>query len=199
MKNLVGSLLIATVLLGISTLPVMAQAAFGLKAGVNLTSLKLDDPEASYDSRTGFHAGLFLRGKFNKIGIQPEVLLFTQSGTRTTAFSEIEESFTYLSIPFIIKFYPIAGFNMQVGPQFGFLIDGEKVSDTAGVIIKQDITESYKQSDVSISLGLGYDLGVGLNLDARYNIGVKDINNEANGEPAKSRIFLLSLGWNFLK
>src|SRR5687767_3711329 len=160
MKNVVRSVLIVTVLLGASTLIATAQPAFGLKAGVNLTSLKLDDPEESYASRTGFHAGLFLRGRFSKIGIQPEVLLFTQSGTRTTAISEIEESFTYLSIPVIFKFYPAAGFNLQAGPQFGFLLDGEKKWETAGVITKQDITESYKQSDVSISLGLGYDMGV---------------------------------------
>src|SRR5687767_7233420 len=124
MKNLLRSVLVITVLMGVGTLCVNAQTGFGLKAGLNLTALKLDDPEASYDSRSGFHAGVFLRGKFNKVGIQHEVLLFTQAGTRTTSLSEIEESFTYLSIPVILKFYPAAGFNIQVGPQFGFLLDG---------------------------------------------------------------------------
>ena len=33
----------------------------------------------------------------------------------------------------------------------------------------------------------------------RYNIGVKDINNVANGEDAKSKVFLVSVGWNFIK
>jgi hypothetical protein len=75
------------------------ETAFGLKGGVNLTSLKIDDPEASYDSRTGFHAGLFLRGKFDKIGIQPELLFFTQkTDIRNTVFGTAQESFTYLSI-----------------------------------------------------------------------------------------------------
>ena len=197
MKQLVKLTLII-IILGSAT-AYAQEAAFGIKAGVNLTALKLDDPEASYDSRTGFHAGLFLRGKFNKIGIQPEVLFFTQAGTRKVALGTVEESFTYLSIPVIIKFYPAAGFNLQVGPQFGFLIDGELKREFGGIKSTEDITEQYKSSDVSISLGLGYDFGFGLNLDGRYNIGVKDINNEATGEPAKSRIFLISLGWNFLK
>lgn len=176
-----------------------AQAAFGLKGGVNLTSLKLDDPDASYDSRTGFHAGVFLRGKFDKVAIQPEVLLFTQRGEGTFSLGKVEESFTYLSIPVILKFYPIGGLNIQAGPQFGFLLDGERKFENAFGTIKQDIKDSYKSSDVSISLGGGYDFGFGLGLDVRYNIGVKDINDEVNGDPAKSRIFLVSLGWNFLQ
>jgi len=177
-----------------------AQVAFGLKGGLNLTALKIDDPEASYDSRTGFHAGVFLRGKFNKVAIQPEVLLFTQRGEGSfSGFDKVEESFTYLSIPLILKFYPIGGLNIQVGPQFGFLLDGEQTYENTLIKTTRDIKEAYKSSDVSISLGAGFDAGFGLNLDARYNIGVQDINNEANGDPAKSRIFLISLGWNFLK
>jgi hypothetical protein len=177
-----------------------AQAAFGIKGGLNLTALKIDDPEASYDSRTGFHAGVFLRGKFGKVGLQPEVLFFTQRGEGSfSGFDKVEESFTYLSIPVILKFYPVGGLNLQLGPQFGFLIDGEQTRQLGLIKTTHDIKEAYKSSDVSISLGAGYDAGFGLNIDFRYNIGVMDINNEANGEPAKSRIFLVSLGWNFLK
>jgi hypothetical protein len=180
----------------------LAQAqdvAFGLKGGVNLSTFNLDDAEASYDSRTGFHAGLFLRSKFNKIAIQPELLLFTQnSDIRSSAFGVAQDRFTYISIPLIIKFYPVAGFNFQVGPQFGFLIDGEREYDTVFGSGSTDITDHYKSSDVSLSLGAGYDFDFGLGLDFRYNLGMKDINNAANGEEVKSRVFLISLGWNFI-
>jgi hypothetical protein len=187
-------------ILFVATITMRAQdTAFGIKAGVNLTSMNLDDPEASYDSRTGYHAGIFLRGKFNKVAVQPEVLLFTQKGEVRTIGSVRENSFTYLSIPFMLKFYPVAGLNLQVGPQFGFLLDGEQKETIGSLTYKHDITERYKSSDVSVSLGAGYDFGFGLGLDVRYNIGVKDINNEVDNEPAKSRVFLISLGWNFLK
>jgi hypothetical protein len=98
----------------------------------------------------------------------------------------------------MLKFYPIGGLNFQVGPQFGFLLDGERKYDTFLGSGSQDITEYYKESDVSVSVGGGYDFDFGLSLDVRYNIGIKDINNVSNGEEARSRIFLLSLGWNFL-
>jgi hypothetical protein len=198
----VQNLVLVLFVISVTTLTLRAQeTAFGLKAGVNLTSMNLDDPEASYDSRTGFHAGLFLRGKFNKVAVQPEVLVFTQKGeVNSTAFGNFENSFTYLSIPFMIKFYPVAGLNLQVGPQFGFLIDGEqKYTNVLGGTGTRDIKDAYKSSDVSVSVGAGYDFGFGLGMDVRYNIGVKDINNEADGEPAKSRVFMISLGWNFLK
>lgn len=181
-------------------LPTKAQVAFGIKGGLNLSTLKVDDPELSYDSRTGYHAGVFLRGRFGNVGLQPEVLLFTQSGDlQSSLFGTAQERFTYLSIPVILKFYPIGGLNIQLGPQFGFLLDGEREYDSFLGSGKQDITEYYKQSDVSVSVGGGYDFGFGLGLDVRYNIGVKDINDAADGEQAKSRIFLLSLGWNFLR
>lgn len=173
---------------------------FGLKAGVNLSSFNIDDANASYDSRTGFHAGIFGRAKFGTVGLQPELLLFTQNAdVWSNAFGNAEDRFTYLSIPVMIKFYPVGGLNLQVGPQFGFLLDGERKYETVIGNASKDIKDHYKSSDVSISLGAGYDFEFGLGLDFRYNLGVMDINNAANGEPVKSRIFLISLGWNFLK
>ncbi|MEX1238753.1 MAG: porin family protein [Cyclobacteriaceae bacterium] len=196
MKTTISILLIAVLF---SVVPAAAQPGFGIKGGLNLTTLNVEDPEMSYNSRTGYHAGLFLRGKFGKIGIQPELLLFTQNGDlESSIFGTAQERFTYLSIPVMLKFYPIGGLNLQVGPQFGFLLDGERKYDTFLGSGSQDITEYYKESDVSVSVGGGYDFDFGLSLDVRYNIGVKDINNVSNGEEARSRIFLLSLGWNFL-
>jgi hypothetical protein len=172
---------------------------FGLKGGLNLASLKIDDPEASYKSKVGYHAGIFLRAKFSKIAVQPELLLFTQKTNGEFAgLGDIEDNFTYVSIPVILKFYPIAGLNLQAGPQFGFLVDGERKYDTILGTFKEDIKDSYKKSDVSISVGGGYDFGFGLGLDVRYNIGLKDINNAADGEEVKSQVFLVSIGWNFL-
>lgn len=177
-----------------------SQVAFGLKGGLNVTSLNVEDPQLTYDSRSGYHAGVFLRGRFGNVGIQPEWLLFTQNGeVSSSIFGTAQEHFTYLSIPIMLKFYALGGFNLQAGPQFGFLLDGEREYDTFLGSGSEDITDHYKKSDVALSFGAGYDFNFGLGLDVRYNLGLKDINDAANGEPVKSRIFLLSLGWNFLR
>jgi hypothetical protein len=200
-KTIVKSIMAVVMLMGMTRGLQAQEVGFGLKGGVNLTNLGVNDPEASYESRAGYHAGLFLRGKFNKVAIQPEVLLFTQSNKVDYAggLGSMKQSFTYLSIPVMFKFYPVAGLNLQAGPQFGFLLDGEQEYNTILFSGKRDIKDAYKSTDVSISAGAGWDFGFGLNIDFRYNIGVQDINDASDGEKAKSRVFLISLGWNFVK
>jgi Outer membrane protein beta-barrel domain len=193
------NLIVIVSLLFLGTSAVAQEMAFGLKGGLNLSEIKIDDPEASYNSKTGYHAGIFVRSKFDKIAIQPELLLYTQRGDFSGPGYTGNEDFTYLTIPLMVKFYPVMGLNLQVGPQFGFLLDGERTSDTVFGTIKQDIKDQYESSDFAVSAGAGYDFSFGLSLDARYNIGVKDINNATNGDEAKSRVFLISIGWNFLK
>jgi len=202
-KSSMKTLFALCVLIGFP-LATHAQIAFGLKGGLNLSNLKVDDPQASYNSRTGYHAGLFLRGTADKVAFQPELLLYTQSNEIDYATSSInpgkvENSFTYLTIPVLIKFYIVSGLNVHAGPQFSFLLDGEQKINTSLFTGNKDIKDNYKSSDVAISVGGGWDFPFGLSTDVRYNIGIKDINNATNGEEAKSRVFLVSLGWNFLK
>ena len=99
----------------------------------------------------------------------------------------------------MFKFYPLWGLNIQVGPQLGFLVAGQRKTETPFGTSTEDIKDYYKTSDVSISAGLGYDFNFGLDVDVRYNIGVRDVNNASNGETAKSQVFLVSVGWNFMK
>ena len=134
------------------------------------------------------------------MAIQPELLLYTQNGDiESSVFGTAQESFSYLAIPIIFKLYPIGGLNLQLGPQFGFLLDGEREYDTFLGSGSKDITEYYDKSDISVALGGGYDFDFGLGIDVRYNLGVKDINNAANGGEVKSRVFMLSLNWNFVR
>lgn len=199
MKNQLKSLMIFICLL--MTASSYGQSAFGLKGGVNLTNLQVNDPDASYSSRAGYHVGVFFRERFSKVAIQPEVLLSTMStDVSSTLLGDYKDSFTYLSVPIMVKFYIVSGLNIHVGPQFSFLLDGERTgnSNLLGSSSK-DIKDYYKSSDISVSAGAGWDLPFGLNVDLRYNIGVQDINDVSSGNEAKSRIFQVSVGWNFLK
>jgi hypothetical protein len=176
------------------------EAAFGIKGGLNLTSLDVNDPEASYDAGSGYHAGFFFREKFDKVAIQPEVMISTMNTKVTsTLLGEYQDRFTYLAIPLMVKFYPISGLNLQVGPQYSLLLAGERKGESIIGSSSTDIKDYYEAGDFSISVGAGFDFPFGLNFDARYNIGVKDINKVANGEEAKSRKNQFSLGWNFIR
>jgi|JI9StandDraft_1071089.scaffolds.fasta_scaffold427891_1 hypothetical protein len=174
---------------------VMAQAqvqvALGLKAGVNVSKLNTDDVESS--SITAFHGGAFGLFKFTAIGIQPE-LLFSQQGTTIddVSLGKGDLKMSYMTIPVMIKFYLPGGFNLQAGPQFGFLNSAEFKGD--------DYKDSFKSSDLSANVGVAWDAPFGLVLDARYNIGLSDINDgdDFDGE-IKSGIFQFSLGYKIFK
>lgn len=177
-----------------------AQFALGIKAGPNFSNIDINSSiGANYKNRTGFHGGAFALIKLTKIGIQPE-LLFSQQGSIVKFNSgDGEANFDYINIPIILKLYTVAGINLQVGPQFGFLSGGEVKQTINGVNSIQDAKDFYKGSDFSAALGLGWDLPFGLTIDARYNLGLSKINDGTNSDKAKNQVFQVSVGYKLIK
>jgi len=192
MKKFNISMLAVIACLSISS-AVFAQGEFaiGIKGGLNFANVNTSSASATFDSRTGYNAGAFALFKFGKIGIQPEVL-FSQQGTKVKySGGGLDQNFSYVNIPIIVKLYTVAGINLQVGPQFGFLTNDPVAKDPSG----QDIKGAYKKSDVSAALGVGWDLPFGLTIDARYNLGLTTINNDAALNDTKNQVWQLSVGY----
>jgi hypothetical protein len=128
---------------------------------------------------------------FTKIGIQPE-LLFSQQGTKVKLDgSDFESNFSYINIPIVLKLYTVGGLNLQAGPQFGFLSS----ADWHG----EDVKDFLKGSDFSLALGVGWDLPFGLTIDARYNLGLSDINDSPAYDEIKNKVWQVSLGYRLFK
>jgi opacity protein-like surface antigen len=183
-----------------------AQVAIGIKAGPNFANI---DTKASavenYKNRAGFHGGAFLLVKAGKIGIQPEVV-FSQQGSKVHVNSQkFESNFSYVNIPIILKLYTIAGINIQAGPQFGFVTNAEApVAEQLGGTPTdvQDVKDRMKSSDFTLGLGLGWDLPFGLTIDARYNLGLSNIYDNAPSpatDDARNQVFQVSLGYKLIK
>jgi len=171
--------------------------AIGIKGGLNFANINTSSAQATYDSRTGYNAGAFLLLKFGKIGIQPEVLFSSQGSKVHYNFSNsVDQNFSYVNIPVIVKLYTVAGINLQIGPQFGFLTNDPVVKDPN---TNQDINNAYKKSDVSAALGVGWDLPFGLTIDGRYNLGLTKINNAAAVSDTKNQVWQVSLGYKIFK
>ena len=189
------------VLLGMAlfflSLPAYSQKHFaiGLKGGVNLASLDVTQPNTTYDNRTGWHGGAFILMRFNKVGIQPEIIFSQQGSTVQVNSTSVNSNFNYVNIPIIIKLYTVAGINLQVGPQFGFLTNDPVTLDPQG----QTLTGAYKQSDLSLGLGVGWDIPFGLCLDVRYNVGMSKIEDNASLEATKNQVWQVSLGYKLFK
>lgn len=186
------------------------QFAIGIKAGPNFANINTDEsPGQIYESRTGWHAGAFIQIRGKKVGFQPEVI-FSQQGSKfkySSSDPSLENNFSYVNIPLMVKLYTVAGLNLQVGPQIGFLTSAEKedyASGQGGPITEQDIKDDMKKMDFSLSLGVGWDLPFGLTIDGRYNWGLSDNNDKVtnSGAPVgeiKNQVWQLSVGYKLFR
>ena len=199
MKNIFLSSLF--VLAGLSAYS-QAQVAIGIKGGLNFATLNVSSSSTvstAYNSRTGYHFGAFALFKFGKIGIQPE-LLFSKQGTNYSfSTTSGEANFDYINIPIILKLYTAAGINIQVGPQIGFLSGAEAKQTIGGVTTTTNLSSFYKNNDISLALGLGWDLPFGLTIDARYNLGLTKINDGTNPSDTKNQVIQISAGFKLFK
>ena len=177
-----------SILIGILAINYISSAQkvdIGIKGGLNFSKLEISDLSTS--NKTGYHIGAYSLFKFGKIGVQPE-FIFSQQGSKV----ELGDWDTkYINIPIILKLYLAGGFNLQGGPQFGFL----NMAELDGNSIEDDL----KNSDISIGLGLGWDAPMGLKIDARYNLGVTDNSDDPAYETIKSQVFQLSLGFGIFR
>ncbi len=156
---------------------------FGIKAGANFATIT---DATGLSNRTGFVVGVFGGIKFNdKVAIQGD-LLYSQQGADADP-NKID--LNYVNVPIVLKYFIAQGFNIQAGPQFGFIVD-DNIKEVVGNIFA---AESF---DLTGVVGLGYDFPMGLRADARYNFGLTDVFN--NNVEGKNSVITLSLGYSFL-
>ena len=182
-----------------------AQFAIGIKAGPNFSTIDTkSSPGTNYKNRTGFHGGAFVLIKAAKFGVQPEII-FSQQGSKVRINSQdFESNFSYVNIPIILKLYTVAGINIQAGPQFGFVTSAEAPiqQQLGGATTVEDVKDRMKSSDFTLGLGLGWDLPFGLTLDARYNLGLSKIYDDAPPQQtgdAKNQVFQFSVGYKLIR
>ena len=173
----------------------------GAKAGVNINKIN----GQSY--KTGFSYDYLLGGfmQFNftrRFGIQPEVN-FTQSSSKFTddATDIYDDLFTggsqkkvrlsYIKVPVLlnINIGPSKRIKLQVGPQVGGLLK-QKIDSLNN---NEDL---FKKSDWSAVGGLWIQIPF-INLGARYELGLSNINDIDNRQKWKSQGFTLFAGFTF--
>jgi hypothetical protein len=180
------NLLVLVILLGAGS--AFAQGiSIGIKGGPNFANLDVSDFSGSLKNKTGIHGGAFVLFKMKKIGLQPEILFSQQGSNIKFDATNTESSIDYINIPIILKLYTVLGLNLQVGPQFGFLSKAEFDGD--------NVKDSFKNSDTSLALGVGWDLPLRLSIDARYNLGLSDISDDPNFDTIKNQVWQISVGF----
>ena len=157
---------------------------FGVKAGLNFantTGNGLDfffSSDESPENRLGLTLGGLVEYRVSeKFSVQSE-LTYSQQGFREDYSDEdYVETYVlnYLNIPLLAKYYISDEFNLEVGPQIGFLLAAKYKENDEGEKYEEDAKEFFKSSDFGLLFGLGYQLENGIGFNARYNLGLTDI------------------------
>ena len=150
---------------------------FGVKAGY--TSSNFTGDISGTQANGGFYIGglvdFAVSGKFH---VQPE-LLYSIEGAKDLKLN-------YLRIPIMAKYYVAEGFSLQAGPEIAIKAGGDNT-----------IKDQAKSLDYGLGFGAGYELSSGLMFDARYNLGLNNINNTGSGGTVKNVGFNIGLGYRF--
>lgn len=189
-------------------------AKFGVKAGLNLSTLSGNYVEQSQILH-GFVLGGFAAVKLSeKFVFQPELLFSFQGSSYRNYydFGDIESyeqdnlNLNYLLVPIMAKYYVAKKFSVEFGPQFNFLLaartnnwsytdvgDGHLDSDS------ENVTDQYKTFAFGINVGGGYDFTDKWGIDVRYNFGLNNIaqNTDGSNNRANNQVLAITGSYKF--
>lgn len=101
----------------------------------------------------------------------------------------------------MFKYYVADKFNLEAGPQIGFLTSAETSTKLDGYSQKvdQDAKDYFESVDFGFNLGAGYDFTNKISAGIRYNIGLSNVLKTQPGDDSKSQnsVFSLSVGYKF--
>ena len=164
----------------------------GFKGGAAIN--KLDGKSFKDEFSFGYHLGGFVEiGLGKKFAIQPEIL-FSQTNVDTSntfssvyQFNKIDKvKLKYLSFPILLNIKPVKMLTIQVGPQFGILMNSSS--------LKQNSKKAFKSGDFSMLGGVQVNISHFI-IYGRYAVGLSNVNDIDNQEKWKNQSAQLGVGF----
>jgi len=168
-------------------------AEFGLKGGVNIANLHIQNT-SNPDVRTSFNIGALAHIHLSEyFAVQPE-LLFSGQGYRQEVGGTITNKYNlnYINLPVLAQAMFGDGFRLETGPQLGILAAAHQKAGKTST----DVKDNFKPADFAWAFGLGYVTHSGFGVDARYNLGLSNINN-VNATKVYNRVFQAGVFYQF--
>jgi Outer membrane protein beta-barrel domain len=160
---------------------------FGLKAGANFSALKTNDQLS--DHRRGYYVGALAHIHLNRqFALQPEVSYSSQGAEYNSA---VKTKLSYINVPVLGQYMFGNGLRLQTGPQVGFLTTAK----SKGAGEEATIKSTVKDTDFSWTIGASYLSPLRLGIDARYNLGIRDISK--NNADMMNRVWQVGLFYQF--
>ena len=141
----------------------------GLKGGGNVSNFTGGDfDDVKKKAIVGIHAGAYMKIKFTKFSLQPEVMVSTQGAKiDSLSGSSYDWKITYINVPVMLQYNFDGGFYVEAGPQVGFSTDQDFANST--------IEDFANDLDFSAAIGLGIHNKTGLGLGTRYMAGISKV------------------------
>lgn len=156
-------------LMALVTVPAKAQLRFGVKGGVNISSVHFNSDILNADNVTGFQIGPMIETTIPLVGVGLDAaILYSQKGLGVGS-EEIKTD--YIDVPVNLKWkfgLPIVKAYLAAGPYIGFRVGGDKIWDVIGEQIEA------KSFSAGLNFGAGVELLSHLQVGFNYGLGLTD-------------------------
>ncbi|ASK29153.1 opacity protein [Chryseobacterium sp. T16E-39] len=184
---------------------------FGVKGGMNVSSLSKGADLSDSKSKIGFNAGVFANIPLaSSFSIQPEVLYNDLGSKVTREYSVLGNNFKdessrnlgYIAVPVMFQYNATPEFFLEAGPEFGFLVSAkDKFKSSTNNNTSTRTTslnkDNFNTFNFGIGIGAGYYFTQNLGVTARYTAGLTDIYKNNNGDAVRNNVFQVGLAYKF--
>lgn len=168
------------------------EVKFGLKAGMNISTFTGDVENAK--SLVGFQAGVFAQIPISeKFTFQPEALYSGQGAKAKEDGISGKWTADYINIPLMVKYNIAEKFNVEAGPQVGFLMSSKLKEGGESM----DVKDNMKSVDFTLNVGASYDITSNILVGVRYGAGISSIVKDSDDGKARNSVFQLAVGYKF--
>ena len=161
------------VLLATMTVAAQAQVKFGVKGGLNLTSMKLSKDVVDKSNQAGFFIGPTVKFTLPVVGLGIDAAALYDQRSAEVGDEKIKQQ--SIQVPVNLRYGfglgSTASIFLVAGPQFGFNV-GDKTFESVDAATKTASEWTLKSSNLSANVGLGFMLLNHLQVSANYNIAI---------------------------
>lgn len=175
MKKVTGLVLI--ILMAFIAVPVKSQLKFGVKGGLNISSVHLNSDILKADNVTGFQIGPMIETTIPLIGVGLDAaILYSQKGmdVKSETGTSTNVKTDYIDVPVNLKWkfgLPIIKGYLAAGPYIGFRVGGDKFWEIPGSVVGQVKAKNFS---AGLNFGAGVELINHLQVGINYGLGLTD-------------------------
>lgn len=175
MKKVTGLVLI--ILMAFIAVPAKSQLKFGVKGGLNISSVHLNSDILKADNVTGFQIGPMIETTIPLIGVGLDAaILYSQKGmdVKSETGTSTNVKTDYIDVPVNLKWkfgLPIIKGYLAAGPYMGFRVGGDKFWEIPGSVVGQVKAKNFS---AGLNFGAGVELISHLQVGINYGLGLTD-------------------------